>query len=35
MIYRVHEVTETRHVLDMVSTIQGHRPPARTLRGLV
>ncbi|MCG7321334.1 dihydropteroate synthase [Arsenicicoccus bolidensis] len=35
MIYRVHEVTETRHVLDMVSTIQGHRLPARTLRGLV
>ena len=32
--FRVHEVRETREVLDMVSSIQGHRPPARTIRGL-
>ena len=35
MIYRAHEVSETRQVLDMVSTIQGRRAPARTVRGLV
>jgi len=33
-IYRVHEVVETRQVVDMVSTILGHRPPARAIRGL-
>ncbi|HSE70453.1 MAG TPA: dihydropteroate synthase [Nocardioidaceae bacterium] len=33
-VYRVHEVVETRQVLDMVSTIRGWRPPARTVRGL-
>ena len=33
-IYRVHEVTETRQVVDMVSTILGHRPPQRAIRGL-
>lgn len=33
-IYRVHEVVETRQVLDMVSVISGDRPPARTARGL-
>lgn len=33
-VYRAHEVTETRHVLDMVSTIRGTRPPARVIRGL-
>jgi dihydropteroate synthase len=33
-VYRAHEVTETRHVLDMVSTIRGTRPPARVVRGL-
>ncbi len=33
-IYRVHEVAETRQVLDMVATIRGDRPPARTVRGL-
>ncbi len=33
-VYRVHEVAETRQVLDMVSTIQGTRPPRRTIRGL-
>jgi len=32
--FRVHEVRETREVLDMVSSIQGHRPPARPIRGL-
>lgn len=32
--FRVHDVRETRQVLDMVSSIQGHRPPARTIRGL-
>lgn len=33
-VYRVHEVAETRQVLDMVSTLAGHRPPARAVRGL-
>lgn len=33
-VYRVHEVTQTRQVLDMVATIRGVRPPARTVRGL-
>ena len=33
-VYRAHEVTETRQVLDMVSTIRGTRPPARVIRGL-
>ena len=33
-VYRVHEVVETRQVLDMVATIRGVRPPARTVRGL-
>jgi dihydropteroate synthase len=33
-IYRVHEVTETRQVVDMVRSIQGVRPPARAIRGL-
>nr|WP_218909603.1 dihydropteroate synthase [Nocardiopsis sinuspersici] len=33
-IYRVHEVAETRQVLDMVATIRGVRPPARAVRGL-
>ena len=33
-IYRVHEVAETRQVLDMVTTLRGERPPARTMRGL-
>lgn len=33
-VYRAHQVTETRQVLDMVSTIRGTRPPARTVRGL-
>ncbi len=33
-IYRVHEVVETRQVLDMVSVLAGDLPPARTSRGL-
>ena len=33
-IYRVHEVAESRQVLDMVATLRGERPPARTMRGL-
>ena len=32
-IFRVHEVTETRQVVDMVDVIRGRRPPARTIRG--
>lgn len=33
-IYRVHEVVETRQVVDMVSAIAGRRPPQRAIRGL-
>ncbi|MFC7939771.1 dihydropteroate synthase [Streptomyces sp. NPDC057387] len=33
-VYRVHEVAETRQVLDMVATIAGHREPAVARRGL-
>ena len=33
-IYRVHEVVETRQIVDMVRTIAGRRPPARAIRGL-
>jgi dihydropteroate synthase len=32
--FRVHEVGPTRRVLEMVASIQGQRPPARTVRGL-
>ncbi|MER7413991.1 dihydropteroate synthase [Streptomyces cacaoi] len=32
--YRVHEVAETRQVVDMVASIAGHRPPAVARRGL-
>ena len=32
--FRVHEVGPTRRVLEMVASIQGLRPPARTVRGL-
>ena len=32
--FRVHEVAETRRVVDMVASILGTRPPARTVRGL-
>ncbi|MEW2222282.1 dihydropteroate synthase [Streptomyces sp. NPDC006990] len=33
-VYRVHEVAETKQVLDMVSAIAGHRQPAVARRGL-
>lgn len=33
-VYRVHEVRQTRHVVDMVESISGRRPPARAVRGL-
>ena len=33
-VYRVHEVRETRQVLDMVSSIQGTRPPSVEKRGI-
>lgn len=33
-VYRVHEVVETRQVLDMVSVVSGDLRPARTVRGL-
>ena len=33
-IYRVHEVVETRQVVDMVNTIAGRRQPQRSIRGL-
>ncbi|MBY4570938.1 dihydropteroate synthase [Gordonia sihwensis] len=32
--FRVHEVADTRRVVDMVASIVGTRPPARTVRGL-
>ncbi|RAJ71514.1 dihydropteroate synthase [Streptomyces sp. Amel2xB2] len=33
-VYRVHEVAETRQVLEMIASIAGHRPPAVARRGL-
>ncbi len=33
-VFRAHQVAETRQVIDMVSSIRGLRPPARTVRGL-
>ncbi|MFE9258813.1 dihydropteroate synthase [Streptomyces sp. NPDC006879] len=33
-VYRVHEVAETRQVLEMVASLQGHRAPAVARRGL-
>jgi dihydropteroate synthase len=33
-IYRVHEVVQTRQVVDMVWSIAGRRPPKRAVRGL-
>jgi dihydropteroate synthase len=33
-VYRVHEVTESRQVVDMVWSIAGRRRPARPIRGL-
>ncbi|SLD07844.1 dihydropteroate synthase [Mycobacteroides abscessus subsp. massiliense] len=32
--FRVHEVGPTRRTLEMVGSIVGTRPPARTVRGL-
>jgi dihydropteroate synthase len=32
--FRVHQVEATRRVLEMVASIQGTRPPTRTVRGL-
>jgi dihydropteroate synthase len=33
-VFRVHDVAATRQTLDMVASIRGDRPPARTIRGL-
>jgi len=33
-IFRVHQVIETRHTVDMVNTIVGRRPPRRAIRGI-
>jgi dihydropteroate synthase len=33
-VFRVHEVSETRQLLDMVASIKGTREPARVVRGL-
>ena len=33
-VFRVHQVAATRRVLETVASIQGTRPPARTVRGL-
>lgn len=33
-VFRAHEVRRTRHVLEMVASIAGERPPARVVRGL-
>lgn len=33
-VFRVHEVRQTRRVLEMVAAIEGIRPPARSVRGL-
>ncbi len=33
-VFRVHEVAETRDVLDMVAAVRGTRQPARVVRGL-
>jgi dihydropteroate synthase len=33
-VFRVHEVRETRQVLDMVASVRGDRLPARVVRGL-
>jgi dihydropteroate synthase len=33
-IFRVHQVAESRQVVDMVAAIRGDRPPARAVRGL-
>jgi dihydropteroate synthase len=33
-VFRAHNIPETRATLDMVATLRGERPPARTVRGL-
>jgi dihydropteroate synthase len=33
-VFRAHQVRQTRHVLEMVASIAGTRPPARAVRGL-
>ena len=33
-LFRVHQVAETRQVLDMLAAIEGRRPPRRAVRGL-
>jgi dihydropteroate synthase len=33
-VFRAHEARQTRHVIDMVSAIQGKKAPVRTVRGL-
>jgi len=33
-VFRAHQVTQTRHVLDMISAIRGDLPPSRAVRGL-
>jgi dihydropteroate synthase len=33
-VFRVHEVAQTRRVLDMVASVTGARPPSRTVRAL-
>jgi dihydropteroate synthase len=33
-VFRAHDVAPTRQTLDMVASIRGDRPPARTVRGL-
>jgi dihydropteroate synthase len=33
-VFRVHQVAESRQVVDMVASIRGDRPPARAIRGL-
>lgn len=33
-VFRVHDVAQTRQVLDMVSSIRGWRPPDRPERGV-
>ena len=34
-VYRAHQVRETRQVLDMVSSIEGTRPPLHAVRGML
>jgi dihydropteroate synthase len=33
-VFRVHQVRESRQVVDMVASIRGDRPPARAIRGM-